>query len=178
LVSSQSVCTLTCSFCHTGTQAARAQPHVPARSSGQIWFGARSPRSIGWEAPERGGFADAGRALRLQHRHDGHWGERSTFGGGATRSWIAADERGDRHFQAPHHALDVVAWWPNIFARGREIGCMLAVRCTPCATSCATISFVHRNIDRAKLLDACRDYPGVSNARAHSRSIRHAQGRQ
>ena len=55
---------------------------------------------------------------------------------------------------------------PMIERLGAESGAAWRSRCMPCATSCATSSCRStRNIRSSELMQACRDYPGASNAR-------------
>jgi adenine C2-methylase RlmN of 23S rRNA A2503 and tRNA A37 len=52
-VSSQVGCTLTCSFCHTGTQRLGPQPDARARSSARSWWRATgSATTPAWSAPK------------------------------------------------------------------------------------------------------------------------------
>src|SRR6266700_3534054 len=91
-VSSQVGCTLTCSFCHTGTQRL-VRNLTPGEIVGQIMV-ARD---------------------RL-----GDWlGAALQFRSGARRAPDRGGRRGDRHLQAPHHALDL-GRRAEYLARGRR----------------------------------------------------------
>ena len=107
-VSSQVGCTLTCSFCHTGTQ--RLVRNLTAGEIvGQIMV-ARDRLGDSWvrSGCKAAGTADRRRALRLQHRDDGDGRAALQFRSGARRAsawWRTAT--GSAHLQAPHHALDL-----------------------------------------------------------------------
>ena len=107
-VSSQVGCTLTCSFCHTGTQ--RLVRNLTRRRDRRPGMVARDRLGdcLGAERAQGEGACRRGRAPRLQHRDDGHGRAALQFRGGARR---AADRRRrrrrHRHLQAPHHAVDL-----------------------------------------------------------------------
>ena len=109
-VSSQVGCTLTCSFCHTGTQ--RLVRNLTAGEIvGQVMV-ARD-RLGDWPAAPQGAAQGAG-ALPTeggrfdhQHRHDGHGRAAVQFRGGARRAADRRRQRRHRHLQAQDHAVDV-----------------------------------------------------------------------
>ena len=84
-LSSQVGCTLTCSFCHTGTQ--RLVRNLTAGEIvGQVMVARdRLGEWLGARASEGAGAADRRRALHLQHRDDGHGRAALQFRRGARR---------------------------------------------------------------------------------------------
>ncbi len=82
-LSSQVGCTLTCTFCHTGTQRL-VRNLTPGEIVGQVMVARDRLRD--WPGMERvagPGLAHRRRPLRLQHRHDGDGRAALQFRGGA-----------------------------------------------------------------------------------------------
>ena len=121
-VSSQVGCTLTCSFCHTGTQrlvrnltsgeivgqimVARDRLGDWSRKSPGSGLQAAIPDAAIEPGDEPGGAARKGPS-RFQHRDDGNGRAAVQFRGRARRAARGGGRRRHRHFQAPHHALDL-----------------------------------------------------------------------
>ena len=106
-VSSQVGCTLTCSFCHTGTQRL-VRNLTPGEIVGQVMVARdRLGDFIGMERAQGAGPADRRRALHLQHRDDGDGRAALQFRGGARRARRGAGRRRPGISQAPHHAVDL-----------------------------------------------------------------------
>jgi len=176
-VSSQVGCTLTCSFCHTGTQ--RLVRNLTAGEIvGQImvardrlgdWLGAERLRAPGLPTPSLPSPASGGGK-----------------GGGRFVSNIVMMGMGEPlyNFEAVRDALQVVADGdgiaiskrritlstsgvvPNIARAGAEIGCMLAVSLHAVRDELRSeLVPLNRKYPIAELLAACRNYPGLSNAR-------------
>ncbi|TMJ03039.1 MAG: 23S rRNA (adenine(2503)-C(2))-methyltransferase RlmN, partial [Alphaproteobacteria bacterium] len=194
-VSSQVGCTLTCSFCHTGTQ--RLVRNLTAGEIvGQVMV-ARDrlgdwPSSSSSPSPERGGSA-------LATRRGGVNGETPTrtaspsdlpLSGGGNDSRLVTNivmmGMGEPlyNFEAVRDALLIVADGdgigisrrritlstsgvvPNIARAGEEIGSMLAISLHAVRDELRDeLVPLNRKYPVAELLDACRNYPGVSNAR-------------
>jgi 23S rRNA (adenine2503-C2)-methyltransferase len=167
-VSSQVGCTLTCSFCHTGTQRL-VRNLTPGEIVGQIMV-ARD-RLGDWVGTER---------------RPGATGEGT--GGGRERlvSNIVMMGMGEPlyNFEAVRDALLIVADGdgiaiskrritlstsgvvPNITRAGAEIGCMLAVSLHAVRDDLRNeLVPLNRKYPIKDLLEACRSYPGLSNAR-------------
>jgi 23S rRNA (adenine2503-C2)-methyltransferase len=162
-VSSQVGCTLNCSFCHTGTQRL-----VRNLTAGEI----------------------VGQILVARDRLN-DWADRSTNSEGSTQSNrqitnIVMMGMGEPlyNFDAVRDALLVVADGdgigiskrritlstsgvvPNIRRAGAEIGVMLAVSLHAVRDDLRDkLVPLNRKYPIAELLAACRDYPGLSNAR-------------
>jgi 23S rRNA (adenine2503-C2)-methyltransferase len=164
-LSSQVGCTLTCSFCHTGTQRL-----VRNLTAGEI---------VGQIMVARDRLGDFVGAERAK-------GEGLPTGGERFVSNIVMMGMGEPlyNFDAVRDALLVVADGdgiaiskrritlstsgvvPNIARAGAEIGCMLAVSLHAVTDKLRNeLVPLNRKYPIAQLLDACRSYPGVSNAR-------------
>jgi 23S rRNA (adenine2503-C2)-methyltransferase len=164
-ISSQVGCTLTCAFCHTGTQ--RLVRNLTAGEIvGQVMV-ARD-RLGDWVGTERA----SGESLPVE-------GDRLV-------SNIVVMGMGEPlyNFEAVRDALLVVSDGdgiaiskrritlstsgvvPNIARAGAEIGCMLAVSLHAVRDDLRNeLVPLNRKYPIAALLDACRNYPGLSNAR-------------
>jgi 23S rRNA (adenine2503-C2)-methyltransferase len=164
-VSSQVGCTLTCTFCHTGTQRL-----VRNLTAGEI---------VGQIMVARDRLCDFVGSTRAQGPGLPTAGERCV-------SNIVMMGMGEPlyNFEAVRDALLVVADGdgiaiskrritlstsgvvPNIARAGAEIGCMLAVSLHAVRDELRNeLVPLNRKYPIAELLDACRNYPRVSNAR-------------
>jgi 23S rRNA (adenine2503-C2)-methyltransferase len=164
-ISSQVGCTLTCSFCHTGTQRL-VRNLEPAEIAGQILL-ARDrigdwPGAVG---PDDGGLLpDAERKItnivlmgmgeplyNFEHVRDA--------------MAIAAD--GDGLAMSKRRiTLSTSGVVPEIARWGEEAGTMLAISLHATRDELRdTLVPINRKYPIAQLMAACRDYPGLSNAR-------------
>ena len=137
-VSSQVGCTLTCSFCHTGTQRL-VRNLTPGEIVGQVmvardrlgdWPGGTPPE--GAIVPTDGGRFVTNIVMMGM-------GE-PLYNFEAVRDALL-DRRGrrrHRHLQAAHHALDLRRRAEHRARRRRRSAPCWRSRCTRCATSCAT----------------------------------------
>src|SRR6201987_3387895 len=157
-VSSQVGCTLNCAFCHTGTQRL-----VRNLTAGEI----------------------AGQVMVARDRLN-DWADRDTPDGGRLVTNIVMMGMGEPlyNFEAVRDALLIVAdnegigisrrritlstsgVVPNIIRTGDEIGVMLAISLHAVRDELRNeLVPLNRKYPIAELLQACRDYPGSSNAR-------------
>jgi 23S rRNA (adenine2503-C2)-methyltransferase len=157
-VSSQVGCTLNCSFCHTGTQRL-----VRNLTSGEI----------------------VGQLMVARDRLN-DWSDRETPTGSRLVTNIVMMGMGEPlyNFEAVRDALLIVAdnegigisrrritlstsgVVPNILRTGEEIGVMLAVSLHAVRDELRNeLVPLNRKYPIAELLEACRNYPGASNAR-------------
>src|SRR5690348_6438624 len=157
-VSSQVGCTLNCSFCHTGTQRL-----VRNLTAGEI----------------------VGQIMVARDRLD-DWANRDTSNGGRLITNVVMMGMGEPlyNFEAVRDALLIVAdnegigisrrritlstsgVVPNIARTGEEIGVMLAISLHAVRDDLRNeLVPLNRKYPIAELLQACRDYPGSSNAR-------------
>src|SRR6266849_3038844 len=184
-VSSQVGCTLTCSFCHTGTQ--RLVRNLTAGEIvGQVmvardrlgdWPGHASPE--GAIVPPNSGLPELGSKVRKSGKPD-------LRDGGRFVTNIVMMGMGEPlyNFEAVRDALLVVSdnegigisrrkitlstsgVVPNIARTGAEIGCMLAVSLHAVRDELRDdLVPLNRKYPIAELLEACRNYPGLTNAR-------------
>jgi 23S rRNA (adenine2503-C2)-methyltransferase len=160
-ISSQIGCTLTCSFCHTGTQKL-----VRNLTAGEIVGQVLVARDRLGEWPDDLATLPAGgRALHHQCRAHGH-------GRAAVQLRQRQGGHGDRRRRrravavaAAHHALDVGRRARDRPGR-REIGTMLAISLHATTDEVRNkLVPLNKKHPIAELLQACRDYPGLSNAR-------------
>src|SRR5215213_5159436 len=157
-VSSQVGCTLNCSFCHTGTQRL-----VRNLTSGEI----------------------VGQIMVARDRLN-DWADRETPSGGRLITNVVMMGMGEPlyNFEAVRDALLIVSdnegigisrrritlstsgVVPNIARTGDEIGVMLAISLHAVRDELRDeLVPLNRKYPIAELLQACRDYPGSSNAR-------------
>jgi 23S rRNA (adenine2503-C2)-methyltransferase len=157
-VSSQVGCTLNCSFCHTGTQRL-----VRNLTAGEI----------------------VGQIMVARDRLN-DWADRETPHGNRLVTNIVMMGMGEPlyNFDAVRDALLIVAdnegigiskrritlstsgVVPNIVRAGDEIGCMLALSLHAVRDDLRNeLVPLNRKYPIAKVLEACRNYPGASNAR-------------
>ncbi len=170
-VSSQVGCTLTCTFCHTGTQ--RLVRNLTAGEIvGQVMV-----------ARDRLGDWQRAKAATSTPRSSAGAGEK---GGDRLVSNVVMMGMGEPlyNFEAVRDALLIVADGegiaiskrritlstsgvvPNIARAGAEIGCMLAVSLHAARDDLRdALVPLNRKYPIAALLEACRGYPGLSNAR-------------
>jgi 23S rRNA (adenine2503-C2)-methyltransferase len=164
-VSSQVGCTLTCSFCHTGTQRL-VRNLTPGEIVGQImvardrlgdWLGAE--RATGEGLPT-GGDRFISNIVMMG------MGE-PLYNLEAVRDALLVVADGDGIAISKRRiTLSTSGVVPNIARAGAEIGCMLAVSLHAVRDELRNeLVPLNRKYPIAELLDACRNYPGVSNAR-------------
>jgi 23S rRNA (adenine2503-C2)-methyltransferase len=164
-VSSQVGCTLNCSFCHTGTQ--RLVRNLTAGEIvGQVMV-ARD-RLGDWPGGVRpeGAIVPTGEVRAVSNVVVMGMGE-PLYNFEAVRDalLLIADNEGIA-ISKRRITLSTSGVVPNIFRAGAEIGTMLAVSLH--ATNDALrdeLVPLNRKYPIAQLLDACRNYPGLSNAR-------------
>ena len=164
-VSSQVGCTLTCSFCHTGTQRL-VRNLTPGEIVGQIMI-----------ARDRlGDWADAERArgAGLPTEGDRAVSNIVMMGMGvplynfeAVRDALHVAADGDGiSISRRRITLSTSGVVPNIARTGSEIGCMLAISLHAVRDDLRDLLVpLNRKYQIGELLAACRTYPGLSNAR-------------
>jgi 23S rRNA (adenine2503-C2)-methyltransferase len=167
-LSSQVGCTLTCSFCHTGTQRL-VRNLTPGEIVGQImvardrlgdWLGAG--RASGNSA---GGQGRGGQRLVSNIVMMGMGEPLYNFEAVRDALLIAADGEGIA-ISKRRMTLSTSGVVPNIARAGAEIGCMLAVSLHAVRDELRNeLVPLNRKYPIEQLLDACRNYPGLSNAR-------------
>jgi 23S rRNA (adenine2503-C2)-methyltransferase len=164
-VSSQVGCTLTCSFCHTGTQRL-VRNLTPGEIVGQVmvardrlgdWPGGTPPE--GAIVPTDGGRFVTNIVMMGM-------GE-PLYNFEAVRDALLVVADGDGiGISKRRITLSTSGVVPNIARAGAEIGTMLAVSLHAVRDDLRNeLVPLNRKYPIKELLDACRNYPGVSNAR-------------
>src|SRR5258708_5276562 len=160
-VSSQVGCTLTCSFCHTGTQRL-VRNLTPGEIVGQIML-ARD--RLGDWLGARGAEGGAGDRLVSNMVMMGMGEPLYNFEAVRDALLIVADGEGIA-ISKRRITLSTSGVVPNIARAGAEIGCMLAVSLHAVRDDLRNeLVPLNRKYPIKDLLDACRNYPRVSNAR-------------
>jgi 23S rRNA (adenine2503-C2)-methyltransferase len=157
-VSSQVGCTLTCSFCHTGTQRSSATSRR-ARS----WARSCSPATISGEWPVPGAPKDETRLLSnivLMGMGEPLY----NFDAVRDAMRIAMDPEGIT-LSRRRITLSTSGVVPEIARTAREIGCNLAVSFHATTDAVRDVLVpINKRWNIAALLDALRAYPGLSNS--------------
>ncbi len=164
-VSSQVGCTLTCSFCHTGTQRL-VRNLTPGEIVGQVmvardrlgdWPGGTPPE--GAIVPTDGGRFVTNIVMMGM-------GE-PLYNFEAVRDALLVVQDGDGlGISKRRITLSTSGVVPNIARAGAEIGTMLAISLHAVRDDLRDdLVPLNRKYPIAELLDACRNYPGVSNAK-------------
>ena len=163
-VSSQVGCTLNCSFCHTGTQ--RLVRNLTAGEIvGQIM--AARDRLGDWPGGTRptDGVVPGGERCITNIVMMGMGEPLYNFDAVRDALLIVADGEGIA-ISKRRITLSTSGVVPNIARTGAEIGCMLAVSLHAVRDELRNgLVPLNRKYPIAELLEACRNYPGVSNAK-------------
>jgi 23S rRNA (adenine2503-C2)-methyltransferase len=164
-VSSQVGCTLTCSFCHTGTQRL-VRNLTPGEIVGQIVV-ARD-RLGDWphaRAADQGALPAAGSRLVSNVVMMGMGEPLYNFDAVRDALLVVADGDG-LGISRRRITLSTSGVVPQIARCGAEIGVMLAVSLHAVRDDLRNeLVPLNRKYPIAELLEACRNYPGLSNAR-------------
>ena len=163
-VSSQVGCTLNCSFCHTGTQRL-----VRNLTAGEIVGQIMTARDrLGdWPGGTRptGGVVPRGDRCITNIVMMGMGEPLYNFDAVRDALLIVADGEGIA-ISKRRITLSTSGVVPNIVRTGAEIGCMLAVSLHAVRDELRNdLVPLNRKYPIAELLEACRNYPGVSNAK-------------
>jgi len=164
-LSSQVGCTLNCSFCHTGTQ--RLVRNLTAGEIvGQIMIARdRLGDWLGMQHAQGDGLPTQGDRLVSNIVMMGMGEPLYNFEAVRDALLIAADGDGIA-ISKRRITLSTSGVVPNIARAGAEIGCMLAVSLHAVRDELRNeLVPLNRKYPIQKLLDACRSYPGLSNAR-------------
>ncbi len=163
-VSSQVGCTLTCSFCHTGTQ--RFVRNLTAEEiAGQVM--AARDRLGDWPGGTRptDGVIPSGDRCVTNIVMMGMGEPLYNLDAVRDALLIVADGEGIG-ISKRRITLSTSGVVPNIERAGREIGCMLAVSLHATRDELRNeLVPLNRKYPIAELLAACRNYPGLSNAK-------------
>jgi 23S rRNA (adenine2503-C2)-methyltransferase len=163
-VSSQVGCTLTCTFCHTGTQ--RLVRNLTAGEiAGQVM--AARDRLGDWPGGTRptDGVIPSGDRCVTNIVMMGMGEPLYNLDSVRDALLIVSDNEGIG-ISKRRITLSTSGVVPNIERAGREIGCMLAISLHAVRDELRNeLVPLNRKYPIAQLLEACRNYPGASNAR-------------
>ena len=154
-VSSQVGCTLNCRFCHTGTQAL-VRNLTPAEIVGQIMI-ARD-RLLDWPSTAE--------SRRITNVVMMGMGEPLYNFENVKQALLIAQDGDGLALSRRRITLSTAGVVPMIARAGAEIGCALAISLHAVRDDIRDeIVPLNRKYKIAELLEACRTYPGLSNAR-------------
>jgi 23S rRNA (adenine2503-C2)-methyltransferase len=165
-VSSQVGCTLTCKFCHTGTQKL-VRNLTPAEILGQVMIAKDALED--WSAPRGAAGASAGAGATTRKVTNivmmGMGEPLYNFDNVKAALAIAMD--GDAIALSKRRVtLSTAGVVPMIPRAGAEIGTGLAISLHAVRDELRDVIVpINKKYPIAELLDACRNYPGASNAR-------------
>jgi 23S rRNA (adenine2503-C2)-methyltransferase len=165
-VSSQVGCTLTCSFCHTGTQRL-VRNLTAAEILGQVLMARERLGDFpGGVRPADGGLVPGGDTRAVTNIVMMGMGEPLyNFDNVKQALLIASDEAGIS-LSKRRITLSTSGVVPYIEPTGREIGVMLAISLHAVRDELRNeLVPINKKWPLEALLDACRTYPGLSNAR-------------
>src|SRR3954469_18466939 len=164
-VSSQVGCTLTCSFCHTGTQRL-VRNLTPGEIVGQVMVARdRLGDFIGMERAQGVGVPTGGERCITNIVMMGMGEPLYNLEAVRDAILIMADGEGIG-ISKRRITLSTSGVVPNIERAGNEIGCMLAVSLHAVRDELRNeLVPLNRKYPIKELLKACRNYPGVSNAK-------------
>jgi 23S rRNA (adenine2503-C2)-methyltransferase len=155
-VSSQVGCTLTCSFCHTGTQRL-VRNLTPGEIAGQVMIA--KDRLNDWPATSEGNRLVTNVVMM------GMGEPLYNFDAVRDALLIVTDNEGIG-ISRRRVTLSTSGVVPNISRTGDEIGVMLAISLHAVRDELRNeLVPLNRKYPLKELLQACRDYPGASNAR-------------
>lgn len=165
-VSSQVGCTLTCTFCHTGTQKL-----VRNLTSGEILSQILMARERlgdfpGGARPNDGGLVPGGESRAITNVVMMGMGEPLYNYDNVKKALLIASAGDAISLSKRRITLSTSGVVPYIEPTGREIGVMLAISLHAVRDDLRNeLVPINKKYNLAELLDACRNYPGLSNAR-------------
>jgi 23S rRNA (adenine2503-C2)-methyltransferase len=164
-VSSQVGCTLTCSFCHTGTQRL-VRNLTPGEIVGQVMVARDRLGDWPGGAPPEGAIVPTDGGRFVTNIVMMGMGE-PLYNFEAVRDALLIVSDGDGiGISRRRITLSTSGVVPNIARAGEEIGAMLAISLHAVRDELRDeLVPLNRKYPIDTLLDACRNYPGVSNAR-------------
>ena len=161
-ISSQVGCTLNCTFCHTGTQRL-VRNLTPGEIAGQVVL-ARD-RLNDWQRAAAPSGADPEKRLVSNVVMMGMGEPLYNFEAVRDALDVVADGEG-LSISKRRITLSTSGVVPNIVRAGEEIGSMLAISLHAVTDELRDkLVPLNRKYPLRELLDACRNYPGLSNAR-------------
>jgi 23S rRNA (adenine2503-C2)-methyltransferase len=173
-VSSQVGCTLTCSFCHTGTQKL-VRNLTAGEILGQILMarerlgdfpGGVRPDDGGLVPAPRGSGGSEGDSRAITNVVMMGMGEPLYNYDNVKQALLIASDEAGISLSKRRITLSTSGVVPFIEPTGREIGTMLAISLHAVRDELRDMLVpINKKYPLAELIQACRDYPGLSNAR-------------
>jgi len=165
-VSSQVGCTLTCSFCHTGTQKL-VRNLTAGEILGQILMARERLGDFpGGQRPDDGGLVPSGETRAVTNIVMMGMGEPLYNYENVKQALLIASDEAGISLSKRRITLSTSGVVPQIEPTGREIGVMLAISLHAVRDDLRDILVpINKKWPLKELLQACRDYPGLSNAR-------------
>ena len=163
-ISSQVGCTLTCTFCHTGTQKL-----VRNLTAGEILMQLMVARDRLGDFPDKD--APQGSVVPAEGRKVSNivmmgMGEPLYNFDNVKKALLIASDGDGLSLSKRRITLSTSGVVPNIIRTGEEIGCGLAISLHATNDELRDVLVpINKKYPIAELLEACRTYPGVSNAR-------------
>ena len=173
-VSSQVGCTLTCSFCHTGTQKL-VRNLTAGEILGQILMarerlgdfpGGQRPDDGGLVPAPRGSGGSEGDSRAITNVVMMGMGEPLYNYDNVKQALLIASDEAGISLSKRRITLSTSGVVPQIEPTGREIGVMLAISLHAVRDDLRDMLVpINKKWPLKELIQACRDYPGLSNAR-------------
>ena len=163
-ISSQVGCTLTCSFCHTGTQKLVRNLTAEEILAQLLVARDRLGDFPGADAPMGAIVPEEGR--RVSNIVMMGMGEPLYNFEGVKKALLIAQDGDGLSLSKRRVTLSTSGVVPMIERTGAEIGCMLAISLHATTDELRDVLVpINKKYPIAQLLDACRRYPGLSNAK-------------
>ena len=163
-ISSQVGCTLTCSFCHTGTQKLVRNLTSEEIVAQLLVARDRLGDFPGADAPDGAIVPEEGR--RVSNIVMMGMGEPLYNFEHVKRALLIAQDGDGLSLSRRRVTLSTSGVVPEIYRTGEEIGCMLAISLHATTDELRDeLVPINRKYPIAELLEACRAYPGLSNAK-------------
>jgi 23S rRNA (adenine2503-C2)-methyltransferase len=165
-VSSQVGCTLNCSFCHTGTQKL-VRNLTAGEILGQILMARERLGDFpGGQRPDDGGLVPSGETRAVTNIVMMGMGEPLYNYESVKQALLIASDEAGISLSKRRITLSTSGIVPQIEPAGREIGVMLAISLHAVRDDLRDILVpINKKWPLKDLLEACRTYPGLSNAR-------------
>ena len=163
-ISSQVGCTLTCTFCHTGTQKL-VRNLTPEEVLMQLMVARDRLGDFPDKDAPQGAFVPT-EGRRVTNIVMMGMGEPLYNFEHVKKALLIAQDGDGLALSKRRVTLSTSGVVPNIYRTGEEIGCMLAISLHATNNELRDVLVpINKKHNIAELLEACRNYPGVSNAR-------------
>ncbi|AEV34637.1 hypothetical protein PSE_0125 [Pseudovibrio sp. FO-BEG1] len=165
-ISSQVGCTLTCTFCHTGTQKMVRNLTAEEILAQLMLAKDRLNDFPDADAPEGGLDASTSNRRRITNIVMMGMGEPLYNFENVKKALLIASDGDGLSLSKRRITLSTSGVTPEIARTGDEIGCMLAISLHAVNDELRNVLVpINKKYNLETLLQACRDYPGLSNAK-------------